>query len=196
MLRGFKRIAMVASTAGTLVVVSTLAVATTSVGSGPLKAVASSVTRLLVARPAIDASAGGGGGGGGVSSSSPGVTITIAPKATLTDRILVRGTLTTTCGPLFNFDGTLAGGTGFISVSQAAGHEVAFAGGSFSFTCAGVPESISYGATAFNVPFHPGGAVADASFFNVCGLISPFGFQFVCLNGDSGPVTITIQAAT
>jgi len=124
------------------------------------------------------------------------VTITIAPTATLTARLLVRGTLTVTCGPLFNFDGTLVSSTGFINVEEAAGDKVAFGGGSYSFTCAGIPETVPYGVTSFNVPFHPGTGVADASFFSVCGMTSPFSFSFVCLNGDSGPTVITMRPAT
>lgn len=193
MLRGFRRFAVVGATAATLAVVSTLAVATTTLGSGSLKTVAAGVAKMMAARPAIDASAGGGG----TASGSPGVSITVAPTATLTARLLVQGQLTVTCGPLFNFDGTLVHATGFISVEEAAGNRVADGGGSYAFTCAGVPETVQYSATPgpFGPPYHPGTGVADASFFQVCGLTSPFSFQFVCLNGDSGPTVITIRPA-
>jgi len=192
MLRGFKRFAIVGSTAISLGMMSTLAVVATTVGSGSVKTVAAGIAKVMAARPAIDASAGGGGAASG----SPGVTITIAPTATLTARLLVQGTLTVTCGPLFNFDGTLVSSTGFISVQEAAGDQVAFGGGSYSFTCSGTPELIAYSVTAFNVPYHPGTGVADASFFSVCGSPTPFQFGFVCLNGDSGPTVITIRPST
>jgi hypothetical protein len=162
---------------------------------------AAGVPLLLGAIPAMTVSAGGGGGGGGFS--SPGVTVTVAPTATLTSRILVDGTVITTCGPLYNYDGTVVVSTGFISVEQAAGRSIVGAGGTYAFSCTGNPETGSYGATGG--PFHPGTAVADANFGQQNGSLCGYTDQnvsqdgnynsFECIVGDSGSTVITLRSS-
>lgn len=201
-MRGFKRLAIVATSALTLGTISMLAAAVSVGGSGTLRSVAAGAAQLLAANPAIDANAGGGGGGG-VASNTGGATISVGPTATLTDRILIHGSVTFSCGPLlmFSFFGPsgFVTGPGNVQVQQAAGRDVAFAGGSFSVTCDGLTHTVGYSATAFNFTFHPGGAVADAQFGSpffggqFCG-INPSTFQFQCVSADSGLTPITIVA--
>jgi hypothetical protein len=190
-MKGWKRFAIGATSAITLVIVSTLAVAVSTAGSGSLRTVAGGVARLLATGPAIDASAGGG-----VASGTGGATVSVGPTATLTDRILIQGTLTFSCGPLLGFGSGFASGQGFVQVQQAAGREIAFAGGQFSVTCDGLTHTIPYGATSFNLTFHPGGAVAEARYgtnFDICGF-NPVTFQFQCVSAVSGGTPITILA--
>jgi hypothetical protein len=150
-------------------------------------------TLLLAALPAMTVgAAAGGGGGGGVNSS--GVTITVAPTATVAGRILATGTLTITCGPLYNYDGSVAGGSGFVVIQQPLGRSLVGAGGTYSFTCTGSPQTVTF--SVAGGPFHPGTAVADGSFPPVCGATSPGGCNFECLQGDGGPTLIKLTPST
>ena len=199
-MRGLKRFTVVATSALTLATISTLAVAVSVGGSGTLRSVAVGAARLLAANPAIDANAGGGG----VGSSTGGATISVGPTATLTDRILINGSVTFSCGPLLAF-GMFGGFSGFVTgqgnvqVQQAAGRDVAFAGGQFPVACDGMTHTEGFSATAFNHTFHPGGSIAAAQFgspffpSNFCG-VNPTTFQFQCVSADSGPTPITIVA--
>ncbi len=186
MFKNLKRFAIAGMTAVTLAGVSALAVATTSTGSGPLRHVAGGVAAVLGGQRPIDASAGG------VASTSPGVTIALAPTATLTDRLLVAGTVTVQCPLIINFNGLPITGQGNVFVQQAAGNQVADGFGAFNVTCDGVSRATPYQVTPFNVAYHPGGAIAEASFgqnFTFC-FFAPFGP--VCASGDTGSVPITI----
>jgi hypothetical protein len=183
-----KRFVVALTTAGTLAAVSTLAIALTPGGASAARSIALGAGRALAVK-SIDAHAASTCTS---TNSFSCASVSVGPNATLTDRILVQGTVTVTCGPIFSFSGGFLSGTGNISVQQASGRQVAYAYGQFNYVCDGVPHSSSWSATAGNLTFKPGGAIADANLgygYN-CGY-DP-NFNYVCVSGDSGPTSITI----
>jgi hypothetical protein len=186
MLKSLKRIAIAGMTAVTLAGVSVLAAATTPTGTGLLRHLASGVASVLNAQRPIDASAGG------VATFSPGVTMSLAPTATVTDKLLVAGTVTFQCPLMLDFNGRPASTTGTVIVQQASGKTVVNGQGTFNVTCDGQTHINPYAVTPYNAPYKRGGAIAEA-FFGQYGGFCVYGiFGFQCASGDTGSVPISI----
>jgi hypothetical protein len=141
----------------------------------------------------IGASAAGGGGGG-----TPGaINITIAPIVTLSDRLILTGTVTVTCAELDQYPGgppvTNFYPDGNLNVSEVAGNNIAHAGlGGWTTTCDGVTRTYTLTGSAWDHPFHPGSGAASAFAGQVCGY-DPVSATYMCVTGFATQA-VSIQA--
>jgi hypothetical protein len=140
----------------------------------------------------ISASAAGGGGGG----TSGAISMSIAPTVTLSDRLLLTGTVTVMCPELDQYPGgppvTSPYPDGNLNVSEVAGNSIAHAGlGGWATTCDGVSRTFTLTGSAWDHPFHPGSGAAQAFAGQVCGF-DPVSATFTCFTGSvTQPVSIT-----
>ena len=133
---------------------------------------------LAAVIPSTASAAGGGGGAPGA------VAISIAPTVILSDKQILTVMVTETCPLLLDFNGQpVTNNFGFASVQQVQGQVIAHAGGSLTTVCDGVPHTSVVTAVAFDHPFRAGSGVAQASVFNLCGMV-PGTFMFECVNGS------------
>jgi len=146
------------------------------------RAIATGAFVLAAVTPTTASAAGGGGGG------TPGViSITIAPIVTLSDRLILTGTVTTTCPELDQFPGgppvIAFFPDGQLNVEEVAGNSIAHAGlGSWTDVCDGVSRTYTLTGTAWDHPFHPGTGAGSAFAGQVCGY-DPVSAMFTCFFG-------------
>ena len=179
-----KRLWMVLSSTLTLGVAGVLVLAGTASGASALRAAANNI--------AVTAHAAGGGGGGGV-----GMTLTIAPNATLTAKLAATVLVSYTCLPV-NGETFLATNL-FVQVSErTSGKTVAQGTGSFNgfAVCDGTVNTASVvvipGGYFTSPPFKKGTALATVN-GSACSAFVASGGYPACDFGSAGPTTISIK---
>ena len=178
----FKHRAAVLTTAISFGVVAVVGVAISPAGAALRPLEGQALQALSAARPVIDASAESCA----IDSSGACIppSVSLGSTFTLADRIAITGKVTATCGPFIEVFGNFNSAS--LEVNQAAGNTVAHAFGSVNATCDGTPHTYTITAIAFNVPFHPGTAVATGS-VNADGIDVTFAFV-----NESASVTQTV----
>ena len=121
-----------------------------------------------------------------------GTPLNTAPTATLTDKLLVAGTVTFQCPLMLDFNGLPASTTGTVIVQQASGKTVVNGQGTFNVTCDGQTHINPYAVTPYNAPYKRGGAIAEALFGQYGGFCVYGIFGTQCASGDTGSVPISI----
>jgi len=155
-----------------------------------LMAVSVSAIALAAAIPITVSAAGGGGGG------VPGtIELTISPDMTVSDKLILTGTVTVTCPLLIDgMTGLPVASSypdGALNVSQVSGKSIAHAGlGGWTTTCDGVPRTFTLTGAAWDRPFKQGSGAAQAFTGQLCGL-DPVAGTFACASGSATqPVSI------
>jgi len=120
-------------------------------------------------------------------------TASIVPirSATLTNKVALEVPVTATCGPLGDpFGGPAARAFVNVTVTQAAGHALAQAGGTGQVLCDGAAHAVTVTMTAANVPFHSGQNAVVSATLDGCGL-EPGTGTFTCVSAStSGPIQL------
>src|SRR5690349_14952134 len=149
-----------------------------------------SVLTLAAATPITAFAAGGGGGG------VPGtVELTISPDVTVSDKLILTGTVTVMCPLLIDGMTGLPVSSyypdGNLNLSQVSGKSIAHASlGGWTTTCDGVARTYTLTGAAWDRPFKQGTGAAQAFTGQVCGL-DPATASFACVSGSATqPVSI------
>jgi hypothetical protein len=180
----WKKVLVAASTGVTLVVMATVAAAASGTGRDALRAVGTRAVLMASTSPGSSSTAPRGG-----VASGPGlgpVVISIGKTWTLDGPLVVRGTVTITCGPFLSNSGeSFAQAT----VEDAPGSQVGHGSASTPLTCDGAKHQYAVSVLVNDLPFKAGdGAVGVNA--NPCGE-DPSSFQFVCQSGSAvTPVTL------
>ncbi|SRR6266571_1405066 len=153
----WKQVAVVATTALTLLAGGALTASVVPGGNQALKGMGSLIVRP-VSEVAIDAQAAGTQASG--SSLNP-IQVSIGTSWSLTQKLQLAGTVTVTCDPLlYQYSG------GYVQISQATGQTVAHAYGNFQTTCDGSSHVYPVTTSAANAPFHSGSGLAEAQVYH------------------------------
>jgi hypothetical protein len=176
----WKKILVAASTGATLMVTATVVASASGTGQ--------SVLRSAGAHAVLAASRSTGTQPGGGVASGPGlgpIHISIGERWTLVNPLIVRGTVTLTCGPFIDSGSDFAQ----VTVEEALNDKVGHAPASVQLTCDGANHSYPVTALVNDVPFTGGVPAAVGVQANACG--ESTSFQFVCQSGSAvAPVSV------
>jgi len=181
----WKQFLVAASTAGTLVVLATVAASASAPGRTALHVAGAQAVLFASGSPhAGQPGATPNGGGGGVTS-GPGlgpIQISIGDRWTLQGQLIATGSVTITCGPFLpnNSGSSSAQVTVEEALSDHVGHAQAFLS---SLTCDGAHHSYPVTGLVSDVPFRTADGAASVT-ANACGQ-DPASFQFACQNGSA-----------
>jgi hypothetical protein len=179
----WKKVLVAASTGATLVVMATVAASASGTGRSALRAAGAHVA-LAAGTPASNAQSGGVASGTGLGP----IQISIGDRWTLQGQLIVKGSVTITCGPLLANQEFSSNAQ--VTVEEALGDHVGHASAFLpSLTCDGARHAYPVTGLVSDVPFRPAdGAVSVSA--NACGQ-DPSSFQFVCQNGTAlAPITV------
>jgi hypothetical protein len=179
----WKKVLVAASTGATLVVMATVAASASGTGRSALRMAGAHVA-LAANTPASSAKPGGVASGPGLGP----IQISVGDRWTLQGQLIVKGSLTITCGPFLPNTEFSSGAD--ITVEEALGDHVGHAQGSIqSLTCDGARHAYPITALVSDVPFRAADGAASAS-ARACGQ-DPSSFQFICQNGAAiTPITV------
>jgi hypothetical protein len=179
----WKKVLVAASTGATLVVMATVAASASGTGQSVLRAAGAHVA-LAANTPATSAKPGGVASGPGLGP----IQISIGDRWTLQGQLIVKGSVTITCGPFLPNQNS--SGNAQVTIEEALGDKVGHAEVYLnSLTCDGARHAYPVTALVSDVPFRPAdGAVSVTA--NACGQ-DPGSFQFACQNGAAiTPITV------
>jgi hypothetical protein len=172
----WKRVLVAASTGATLVVMATVAASASGPGRDALRAAGTHVVL------AASTTTGNGQPRGGVAS-GPGlgpIEVSIGERWTLQGPLIVKGSVTITCGPFVQMSGSNAQVTIEEVVGDHVGHAQAFLS---TLTCDGARHTYPVTALVSDAPFRPADGAASVS-ANAFGE-DPGSLQFVQQTGSA-----------
>jgi hypothetical protein len=143
----WKKFLVAASTGATLVVTATVVASASGAGQAALRSAGTRAVLMASTSPGSATPRGGVASGTGLGP----IQISIGQTWSLQDQLIVRGTVTVTCGPFVQ-----DGGTATVTVEEALSGRVGHANATIqTLTCDGAPHAYPVAALVSDVPFLP-----------------------------------------